>query len=274
MKPMLVIKENIRKNAGLFFVALCFCQVAISQTITKMDTIDKKMDTVLMLLRKTSTVVPKVEKEDCSKVLIEKETLYKQELDKVKTQLDSKTQESISFSKEKEDLKKDLKLQQSDMQKTVTQLLSNTIKNSVYSDAASLDGLLQMGVKYNASNTKEFENYVAVSKEVLALQLEFSKMNNPDSTTGKAWGLHSKSYNYPALHNEVKNLIFKLTNYCEYEKKLIDAIELSKTQSSEENRKKQLLRREDDFIDYPNLKSEIDKIKANKTHSFIPKCKS
>jgi hypothetical protein len=271
---MFAIEKYILLKPNLLLVSLCFCLVATSQTMTKMDTIDKKMDTVLMLLRKTSTVVPKVEKEDCSKVLSAKETLHKQELDKVKTQLDSKTQESIYFSKEKEALGMKLTLQESEMQKAVTQMLSNTIKNGVYSDAASLESLIQLGVKYKAGNTKEFENYVAVSKEVLALQLEFSKMNNPDSTTGKAWGLHSKSYNYPALHNEVKNLIFKLTNYCEYEKKLIDAIELSKTQSSEENRKKQLLRREDDFIDYPNLKTEIDKIKANKNHSFIPKCKS
>jgi hypothetical protein len=248
--------------------------VATSQTITKMDTIDKKMDTVLLLLRKTPLIEPKVEKEDCSKVLSAKENSHKQEMDKVKTQLESKTQESISLSKEKETLKTEFTALQSDMQKTVTQLLSNTIRNGQYSDVSSIEILLQMGVKYKANNLKEFENYVMVSKEVLAFQLEFRKLNNLDSLIELAGELQSKSNSYPTLQNEVKNLTFKLMNYCQYEKKFLEVIELSKTQSIEENRKKQLDKREFDFIDYPNLKSEIDKIKANKTHNFIPKCKS
>jgi hypothetical protein len=271
---MFAIEKYILLKPNLLLVSLCFCLVATSQTMTKMDTIDKKMDTVLMLLRKTSTVVPKVEKEDCSKVLSAKETLHKQELDKVKTQLDSKTQESIYFSKEKEALGMKLTLQESEMQKAVTQMLSNTIKNGVYSDAASLESLIQLGVKYKAGNTKEFENYVAVSKEVLALQLEFRKLSNLDSLIEIAGELQSKSNSYQTLQNEVKNLTFKLMNYCEYEKKFLEVIELSRTQSIEENRKKQISKREFEFLEYPNLKSEIDKIKANKNHSFIPKCKS
>ena len=52
----------------------------------------------------------------------------------------------------------------------------------------------------------------------------------------------------------------------------MDAIALSLTQSSEENRKKQLLRREDDFTDYPYLKAEMEKAKANKDYKPTPKC--
>jgi hypothetical protein len=84
--------------------------------------------------------------------------------------------------------------------------------------------------------------------------------------------LYARTSKYPGLERDVVQFLFKLSNYCVYEQKLLDLVALSLTQSSEENRKKQILRREDDFNDYPLLKAEIEKIKAKRDYTVTRKC--
>jgi phosphoribulokinase len=135
-----------------------------------------------------------------------------------------------------------------------------------------LNYFLELAKKYKATNLQKMAVFTGLFNEVMQLEQEFNEMIDFQKVKSSADVLKFKVAAYPGLHSEVLNILFKLSNYCDYEQKLIDVIALSQTQSSEDNRKKQFLRREDDFTDYPYLKAEMEKAKANKEYKPTPKC--
>ena len=136
----------------------------------------------------------------------------------------------------------------------------------------AVNAQLVLAKSYQTTNAKDFEAFVLIFNEVAALEQEFNVMLDLEKVQTKAYDLYARTTKYPGLDRDVVQLLFKLSNYCNYEQKLLDLVALSLTQSSEENRKKQILRREDDFNDYPSLKAEIEKIKAKRDHIVTRKC--
>jgi hypothetical protein len=264
------------KVIDLFSVAMVFSMTigsCMAQKNDDMIRLEKKMDSILVLLQNNTTIKQPL-KSDSLAILRANEKKYLLQISKNDSELNQLNLQLEKLKKEKEQIQKNESETKAQMQKSISALLSGIMQNGSFTKQDVLDNLKKLGSEHQATNSKEFTDYAAVCGEVIGLNEEFVKFSNYDSLITKAWELHSKSYNYAELHTNVKNIIFKLKNYCDYELKLIEVIDLSQTQSSEENRKKQLLRREDDFNDYPYLRGEIEKIKANKNHLFIKKCKS
>ena len=241
------------------------------------ERIEKKVDSILYLMTGAPTVVEVNTSEssvviDCSLKLDSITKIHAQELAAKEAKSEKYKQQIEQIQKENSDLQKLHDKTNEDFRKQLTSILdfNMLVGSSIGKEAA--DEMLSLAQVYKTTNYKEFEAFVQTLKEVIELEIDFDAMLDFEKLKSKAGGLHSKTYSYPGLQKDVIQILFKLENYCDYEQRLLDIITLAQSQSSDENRKKQLLRREDSFNGYPSLKAEIEKVKANRDYKFIPKC--
>lgn len=239
--------------------------------------IEEKLDSVLLLLKHDTAPLDlnkttPLDSIDCSAKVDAIEKAHQQKLNDLDAAAKKAIKEVEKMKKENSSLQKELDTATEQHRKNITSLIQYTMKGGLYIGEEAIDQFLSLAKSYNTENLKNFEAYVVVFKEVKKLQEDFDVMIDLNISNSQLWEIYPNTSNFSGLRQDLLVLLFKLSNYCDYEQKLMDAIALSKTQSSEDNRKKQLLRREDDFNDYPSLKSDIEKIKANKEHQVIPKC--
>lgn len=266
-------------NIPILFLMLAFMSwgQVFGQKNGDIQRIEDKLDSVLLLLKNDTTSMdlnktPPIESIDCSAEVDAIEKVHQEKLNDLDAAAKSATKEVERMKKENSSVQKELDIATDEQRKNITSIIQYTMKGGVSIGEEAIDHFLSLAKSYKTENLKDFEAYVVVFKEVKKLQQDFDVMIDFDKVKAMASGLHSKTYKHSGLKQDVIVVMFKLNNYCDYEQKLMDAIALSKTQSSEDNRKKQLLRREDDFNDYPSLLSDIEKIKANKEHQVIQKC--
>lgn len=241
------------------------------------ERIEKKVDSILYLMTGAPNAVEVNTSEssvviDCSVKLDSLTKIHAQELAATEANSEKYKQQIEQIQKEHSDLQKLHDKTNEDFRKQLTSILDYNILGGISIGKQAAEELLTLAQVYKTTNYKEFETYVQTFNEVIELENDFNAMQDLEKVKAKAWGLHSKTYSYAGLQKDVIQLLFKLENYCDYEQKLLDVIALSKTQSSEDNRIKQLLRREDSFNGYPALKAEIEKVKANQNYTVIPKC--
>ncbi len=241
------------------------------------ERIEKKVDSILYLM---TGARPEVELNksdssgvyDCSVKLDSLAKMHVQELTAAEANSEKYKQQAEQMQKKHSDLQTLHDKTNEDFRKQLTSILQNSMLGGTSMGKEAADELLALAQAYKTTNHKEYETFVQTFKEVIELENDFNAMVDFEKVKSKAWGLHSKTYSYPGLQKDVIQLLFKLENYCAYEQRLLEVIALSQTQSSDENRKKQLLRREDSFNDYPSLKAEIEKVKANQDYTVTPKC--
>ncbi len=266
-------------NIPILFFMLAFMSwgQVFGQKNRDIQRIEDKLDSVLLLLKNDTASLDlnktaPIDSIDCSAEVDAIEKVHQEKLNDLDAAAKSATKEVERMKKENSSVQKELDIATDEQRKNITSIIQYTMKGGVSIGEEAIDYFLSLAKSYKTENQKDFEAYVVVFKEVKKLQQDFDVMIDFDKVKAMASKLHSKTYKHSGLKQDVIVVMFKLNNYCDYEQKLMDAIALSKTQSSEDNRKKQLLRREDDFNDYPSLLSDIEKIKANKEHQVIQKC--
>lgn len=269
---------STKGKQGIWAIALC-CLWSITsnaQDISEMQRLEGKIDSVLALLQKEGDILSAVQetlKKECSEEIVLLGNKHRQEIEKLQTELQRANLNADKLRKENSEQLTKTEQSRAEFKKIIEGILGQIMLGGTSIDVEGIDYFLGLAKEYKADNLQKMEAFVPIFKEVIQLEQEFSGMEDLEKSTAFAWEMHSKTFGYSGLHQEVLSTLFKLKNYCEYEQKLIETIALSQTQSSDENRRKQLLRREDDFTDYPYLISETEKAKVDKEYKLTRKCK-
>jgi hypothetical protein len=273
---MCVIKKKCKQV--LLLVVCCFWGLtSIAQDKGDIQRLEKKIDSVLALLQKDVVQVlspQDTSSKDCTEEMKTLNDTHALALAKVNIELQKVKDDIDKLQKEKVQQQNKLEQSHTEYKRQIENILEQIMLGGSAFGLGGINYFLELAKLYKANNLQKMEAFVVVFNEVLKLEQEFNEMKDYEKVKSTAEVLKFKVAAYPGLHQEVLNLLFKIKNYCDYEQKLIDAIALSQTQSSEENRKKQLLRREDDFVDYPSLKLEIEKAKVSRDYHVTPKCKA
>lgn len=275
MKKMFVINKSYRHRLVLMGLCCFGSLTSLAQGKKNVQRLENKIDSVLILLQNDVVQMQShldTLNKDCEVETKELNQNQYQALEKVKSELFKAKEDIDKLQKEKTEYQ--IKLVQSNVKdkKQIENILDFIMLGGTSIGIEGINYFLELAKLYKVDNLKKMEEYTVVFKQVIQLEQEFNEMKDFEKITTLGWTMHSKTYNYRGLHQEVVALLLKLKNFCDKEQKLIDAITLSQTQTSEENRKKQLLRRDDDFNDYPYLKSEMAKAIANKEYKISPKC--
>lgn len=275
MRKMCVISKNGKKILLAIALLSLWSITSIAQDKSDIQRLDQKIDSVLKLLQNVSDQVSVGQdslKKDCTEEIVILEKKHQQELEKLQKELQNANLNADKL--QKENLVQQDKITQATAQakKEIEAVLDQIMVGGTSIGTEGLNYFLEVAKNYKADNLQKMLVFAGLFNEVMQLEQEFNNMIDFQKVKSTAEVLKFKVAAYPGLHQAVHNILFKLKNYCDYEQKLMDAIALSLTQSSEENRKKQLLRREDDFTDYPYLKAEMEKAKANKDYKPTPKC--
>ena len=262
----------------IFFLILFTCLGSAYAQNKKTDgLVEKKLDSIILLLKnhKSLTELNKFDsivKANNNAEIVGLNKAHLIELKKLDSIAKKVNQEVLVLKKQNSDLQLKLDQSKAEFQKQLTEMLQQTMNGGVSIGKDAVNAQLALAKSYQTTNEKDFEAYVLMFNEVSALEQDFNVMLDLEKVQTKAYDLYARTTKYPGLDRDVVQLLFKLSNYCNYEQKLLDLVALSLTQSSEENRKKQILRREDDFNDYPALKAEIEKIKAKRDYTVTRKC--
>jgi hypothetical protein len=235
--------------------------------------IEKKLDTIILMLKQNKfdsvmTAVNKINKAEIDQIKKNYE-LEQLKLDSIRLKFN---QELQILQKQKSEIQAKLESNNVEFKTQLTGILQQTMKSGTSLGMATVENFLALAKANKTTNEKDYIEFSNLFKEVINIEHEFDTLSVFEKTINKAYELYAKTNNYPGLGKDISHLLFKLNNYCEYEKKLMDLIALSRTQVSEENRIKQLNRQKSDFKDYPALKDQIEKVKSNKEYSITPKC--
>ncbi len=262
----------------IFFLILFTCLGSAYAQNKKTDgLVEKKLDSIILLLKnhKSLTELNKFDSmvtANCNTEITSLKNAHQIQLKKLDSIAKKVNQEVLVLKKQNSDFQSKVDQSKADFQKQLTEILQQTMKAGISIGKDAVNAQLLLTKSYQTTNEKDFEAYVFIFNEVAALEQDFNAMLDLEKVQSKAYDLYARTNKYPGLERDVVQLLFKLSNYCMYEQKLLDLVALSLTQSSEENRKKQILRREDDFNDYPALKAEIEKIKAKRDYTVTRKC--
>lgn len=272
---MCVIKKKCIQGLSVIGVFCFLGLTSLAQENSDIQRLEKKIDSVLMLLQKDAVQVQSHQdtiKMDCTEEIKTLSSNHAQTLNKVKVELEQAKQDITKLQKEKTEQQDNIAQFQAQNKKQIETMLDQMLAGGTAMDMEGINHFLELAKQHKAANLQKMEVFVVVFKEVIQLEQAFNEMREYEQVKSTAEVLKFKVAAYPGLQKEVLNILFKLENYCDYEQRLLDVIALSQTQSSDENRKKQLLRREDSFNNYPSLKAEIEKVKANQDYTVIPKC--
>jgi hypothetical protein len=275
MRKMCVIKKKCIQGLSVIGVFCFLGLTSLAQENSDIQRLEKKIDSVLMLLQKDAVQVQSHQdtiKMDCTEEIKTLSSNHAQTLNKVKVELEQAKQDITKLQKEKTEQQDNIAQFQAQNKKQIETMLDQMLAGGTAMDMEGINHFLELAKQHKAANLQKMEVFVVVFKEVIQLEQAFNEMREYEQVKSTAEVLKFKVAAYPGLQKEVLNILFKLENYCDYEQRLLDVIALSQTQSSDENRKKQLLRREDSFNNYPSLKAEIEKVKANQDYTVIPKC--
>lgn len=272
---MCLISKKVQQV--LLTIGLC-CFWSLTNTAQDQSDIkllEKKIDSVITLIQQQGNK-EFVDQDDLKKSFSDEKELiekkHRQEIEKLQNELKTANSNIGKLQQENTDYQTKIEKDNKQFNLEIEAVLNQIMLGGTAMGSDGLNYFLELAKKQNAANLQKMKVFVSLFNEVMQMQQEFNEMVDFQKVKESAEVLEFKVASYPGLKIDVLNIIFKLNNYCEYEQKLMNAIALSQTQSSEENRKKQLLRREDEFIDYPYLKSEMEKVKASKEHKLILKC--
>jgi hypothetical protein len=269
--------NKITLKTIVFLIIFACLGSAYGQKDKDATRVENKIDSIIKLLVKNYALTELCKFDSIVKVnnngeMTRLKNVHQIELKKLDSIVKKANQEVLVLKKQNSDLQLKLDQSKAEFQKQLTEMLQQTMNGGVTIGKDAVNAQLALAKSYQTTNEKDFEAYVLMFNEVSALEQEFNVMLDLEKVQTKAYDLYARTSKYPGLDRDVVQLLFKLSNYCNYEQKLLDLVALSLTQSSEENRKKQILRREDDFNDYPALKAEIEKIKANREYKVTQKC--
>jgi len=262
----------------IFFLILFTCLgSAYAQKDKDAARIENKIDSIINLLTKNKALIELSKFDSIVKVnnnadMTRLKNAHQIELKKLDSIAKKAYQEVLVLKKQNSDLQSKNDQSKVEFQKQITEMIQQTIKAGVSIGMDAVKSQLLLAKFYQTTNEKDFEAFALIFNEVIELEKEFNSMLDLEKVQTKAFDLYSRTSKYPGLERDVVQILFKLSNYCIYEQKLLDLVALSLSQSSDENRKKQILRREDDFNDYPSLKAEIEKIKAKRDYIVTRKC--
>lgn len=275
MIKMFVTKKLLKKWL-LAIVLFCFYVLpSNAQNKKYYIKLESKLDSVLILLQNYTDQSPSsinTLKGDCAEVVKTANENHSQAFEQVMKELEKAKRDLTTLQEEKAEQLTKIEKSRAELKKQIESILDQIMLGGTSIGIEGLNYFLDLAKKYKAHNLQKMLVYAGMFNEVMQLGQEFNNMIDFQKVKSTAEVLKFKVAAYLGLQKEVFSILFKLDNFCDYEQKLMDAIALSQTQSSEENRKKQLLRREDDFNHYPYLKTEIEKAKAKRDYNITLKC--
>ena len=150
--------------------------------------------------------------------------------------------------------------------------IANLLQTGTTSDKAFAKNLLKLAIEKTYVRTAELENFIIAVDSLEGLMAGFTQFKDREELANKSSDLYATMLPFPGLREEFNFIVFRVNSYCEFEQKLLKAIEVAQTQSNEDNRQKQLRRRTYEFNYYPALKAELIKLIEDRNYVFQPKC--
>jgi len=156
--------------------------------------------------------------------------------------------------------------------KILEHTIAHLIQSGTTANKEFAKNLLKLAIEKPYVQTAELENFIIAVDTLEGLMLGFTHFKDREELANRSSDLYATMLPFPGLREEFNFIVYRVSNYCEYEQKLLKAIDVAQTQSNEDNRQKQLRRRTYEFSYYPSLKAELEKLIEDRNYVFQPKC--